>query len=93
MERLIVAYGVFLPVFGILMIAIVVMGVRQRRWQVYVGAGWAALLPVDSDRSAKHIRDALRARTGVAVGVGPPGIAPGGRNRQRSGERATPRYL
>ncbi len=24
--------------------------------------GWAALLPVDSDRSAKHIRDALRAR-------------------------------
>ncbi len=27
--------------------------------------GWAALLPVDSDRSAKHIRDALRARYGV----------------------------
>ena len=24
--------------------------------------GWAALLPVDADRSAKHVRDALRAR-------------------------------
>ena len=34
-----------------------------------VDAGWAALLPVDSDRSAKHIRDALRARTGVDVAV------------------------
>ena len=34
-----------------------------------VDEGWAALLPVDSDRSAKHIRDALRARTGVEVGV------------------------
>ena len=28
-----------------------------------VDDGWAALLPVDSDRSAKHIRDALRARS------------------------------
>jgi len=34
-----------------------------------VEEGWAALLPVDSDRSAKHIRDALRARAGVEVGV------------------------
>jgi coenzyme F420-0:L-glutamate ligase/coenzyme F420-1:gamma-L-glutamate ligase len=34
-----------------------------------VEAGWAALLPVDSDRSAKHVRDALRARAGVEVGV------------------------
>ena len=34
-----------------------------------VEQGWAALLPVDSDRSAKHIRDALRARAGVAVAV------------------------
>ncbi|MCU1466371.1 MAG: coenzyme F420-0:L-glutamate ligase, partial [Actinomycetia bacterium] len=31
--------------------------------------GWAALLPVDSDRSAKHVRDALRARENVEVGV------------------------
>ena len=31
--------------------------------------GWAALLPVDSDRSAKHVRDALRARAGVEVAV------------------------
>jgi coenzyme F420-0:L-glutamate ligase/coenzyme F420-1:gamma-L-glutamate ligase len=31
--------------------------------------GWAALLPVDADRSAKHIRDALRARAGVDVAV------------------------
>ncbi len=31
--------------------------------------GWAALLPVDADRSAKHIRDALRAREGVEVAV------------------------
>ena len=31
--------------------------------------GWAALLPVDSDRSAKHIRDALRAREHVEVAV------------------------
>jgi len=34
-----------------------------------VAEGWAALLPVDSDRSAKHVRDALRARTGVEVAV------------------------
>jgi coenzyme F420-0:L-glutamate ligase/coenzyme F420-1:gamma-L-glutamate ligase len=34
-----------------------------------VEEGWAALLPVDSDRSAKHIRDALRARSGIEVGV------------------------
>jgi len=31
--------------------------------------GWAALLPVDSDRSAKHVRDALRARFAVDVAV------------------------
>jgi coenzyme F420-0:L-glutamate ligase/coenzyme F420-1:gamma-L-glutamate ligase len=34
-----------------------------------VEQGWAALLPVDADRSAKHIRDALRARVGVDVAV------------------------
>jgi coenzyme F420-0:L-glutamate ligase / coenzyme F420-1:gamma-L-glutamate ligase len=34
-----------------------------------VESGWAALLPVDSDRSAKHVRDALRARVGVDVAV------------------------
>jgi coenzyme F420-0:L-glutamate ligase / coenzyme F420-1:gamma-L-glutamate ligase len=34
-----------------------------------VADGQAALLPVDPDRSARHIRDALRARTGVQVGV------------------------
>jgi coenzyme F420-0:L-glutamate ligase / coenzyme F420-1:gamma-L-glutamate ligase len=34
-----------------------------------VGAGQAALLPVDPDRSARHIRDALRARAGVQVAV------------------------
>ncbi len=34
-----------------------------------VEAGWAALLPVDSDRSARHVRDALRARAGVDVAV------------------------
>ncbi len=34
-----------------------------------VAAGWAALLPVDADRSARRIRDGLRARTGVEVGV------------------------
>ena len=33
-----------------------------------VEAGQAALLPVDPDRSAKHIRDAVRARAGVEVG-------------------------
>jgi coenzyme F420-0:L-glutamate ligase / coenzyme F420-1:gamma-L-glutamate ligase len=31
--------------------------------------GLAALLPVDADRSAKHIRDALRARRGVDVAI------------------------
>ncbi|MFM7224715.1 MAG: coenzyme F420-0:L-glutamate ligase [Actinomycetota bacterium] len=34
-----------------------------------VAAGSAALLPVDGDRSARHIRDALRARSGVDVAV------------------------
>jgi coenzyme F420-0:L-glutamate ligase / coenzyme F420-1:gamma-L-glutamate ligase len=34
-----------------------------------VESGSAALLPVDSDRSAKHIRDALRARRGVEIAV------------------------
>ena len=34
-----------------------------------VERGWAALLPVDADRSARRIRDGLRARAGVAVGV------------------------
>jgi coenzyme F420-0:L-glutamate ligase/coenzyme F420-1:gamma-L-glutamate ligase len=34
-----------------------------------VPRGSAALLPVDPDRSAKHIRDALRARRGVDVAV------------------------
>jgi coenzyme F420-0:L-glutamate ligase/coenzyme F420-1:gamma-L-glutamate ligase len=34
-----------------------------------VEAGQAALLPVEPDRSAKHIRDAIRARAGVEVGV------------------------
>ncbi len=34
-----------------------------------VERGWAALLPVDPDRSARRIRDGLRARFGVEVGV------------------------
>ena len=34
-----------------------------------VAEGWAALLPVDPDRSARRIRDGLLARTGVSVGV------------------------
>jgi coenzyme F420-0:L-glutamate ligase/coenzyme F420-1:gamma-L-glutamate ligase len=34
-----------------------------------VEAGYAALLPVDADRSAKHVRDALHARAGVDVAV------------------------
>jgi coenzyme F420-0:L-glutamate ligase/coenzyme F420-1:gamma-L-glutamate ligase len=34
-----------------------------------VDDGWAALLPVDSDRSAHRIRNAIRARAGVEVGV------------------------
>ena len=34
-----------------------------------VERGWAALLPLDPDRSARRIRDGLRARTGVEVAV------------------------
>jgi len=34
-----------------------------------VERGWAALLPVDPDRSARRIRDGLRAHAGVTVGV------------------------
>jgi coenzyme F420-0:L-glutamate ligase/coenzyme F420-1:gamma-L-glutamate ligase len=34
-----------------------------------VPQGYAALLPVDSDRSARKLRDGLRARLGVDVGV------------------------
>jgi len=34
-----------------------------------VGRGWATLLPVDPDRSARRIRDGLRARLGVEVAV------------------------
>ncbi len=34
-----------------------------------VERGWAALLPVDADRSARRIRDGIRARTGRSVGV------------------------
>src|SRR5207302_3126077 len=34
-----------------------------------VEAGRAALLPVDPDRSARHVRDALRARYDVEVAV------------------------
>ena len=34
-----------------------------------VEQGYCALLPVDSDRSARRIRDGLRARAGVEVGV------------------------
>ena len=34
-----------------------------------VEKGYAALLPVDSDRSARKIRDGLRAKGGVTVGV------------------------
>jgi len=34
-----------------------------------VDEGIAALLPVDADRSARHIRDALAARAGVTVAV------------------------
>jgi coenzyme F420-0:L-glutamate ligase/coenzyme F420-1:gamma-L-glutamate ligase len=34
-----------------------------------VEAGWAALLPLDPDRSARRIRDGLRARTGLSLGV------------------------
>ncbi len=31
--------------------------------------GWAALLPLDSDRSARRIRDGVRARLGCTIGV------------------------
>lgn len=34
-----------------------------------VERGWAALLPVDPDRSARRIRDGIRARSGAEVGV------------------------
>ncbi len=34
-----------------------------------VEKGWAALLPIDSDRSARRICDIVRARLGVEVGV------------------------
>lgn len=34
-----------------------------------VDEGWAALLPDDSDRSARRLRDGLRARLGVEVAV------------------------
>lgn len=34
-----------------------------------VEQGYAALLPVDSDRSARRIRDGIRARAGVELGV------------------------
>lgn len=34
-----------------------------------VERGYAALLPIDSDRSARRIRDGLRARLGIEVGV------------------------
>ena len=34
-----------------------------------VSSGWAALLPLDPDRSARWIRDSIRARTGLSLGV------------------------
>ena len=34
-----------------------------------VEAGYAAVLPLDPDRSARRIRDGLRARTGLSLGV------------------------
>jgi coenzyme F420-0:L-glutamate ligase/coenzyme F420-1:gamma-L-glutamate ligase len=34
-----------------------------------VDAGWASLLPEDPDRSARRIRDGVRAHTGLEVGV------------------------
>lgn len=34
-----------------------------------VERGWAALLPIDSDKSARRIRDIVRARLRVSVGV------------------------
>jgi coenzyme F420-0:L-glutamate ligase / coenzyme F420-1:gamma-L-glutamate ligase len=34
-----------------------------------VDAGWAALLPVDADRSARRLRDGVRARSSLDVGI------------------------
>lgn len=34
-----------------------------------VAEGWAALLPLDPDRSARWIRDGIRGRTGIEAGV------------------------
>lgn len=34
-----------------------------------IDEGWAALLPVDSDRSARKIRDGIRGRLGIDVGI------------------------
>ena len=34
-----------------------------------VADGWAVLLPEDPDRSARRLRDGLRARTGLELGV------------------------
>jgi coenzyme F420-0:L-glutamate ligase/coenzyme F420-1:gamma-L-glutamate ligase len=34
-----------------------------------VERGWAALLPIDPDKSARRIRDGVRARAGIDVGV------------------------
>jgi coenzyme F420-0:L-glutamate ligase/coenzyme F420-1:gamma-L-glutamate ligase len=34
-----------------------------------VAEGWAALLPIDPDRSARWIRDGLKARTGLGLGI------------------------
>ena len=72
-----------------------------------VDDGWAALLPDDSDRSARRIRDGLRARAGVEVAVivsdtfGRPwrrgltdvaiGCAGIGADRRPAGHRRTPR--
>src|SRR4030095_1514265 len=53
-----------------------------------VDAGWAALLPVDSDRSARRIRDALRATRGVEVG-GVISDTFGGPSRQGLSDRPT----
>jgi hypothetical protein len=44
MERQIIAYALLLPIFGGLMIAILIMAIRKRRWWVYIGFGWAVLL-------------------------------------------------
>ncbi len=34
-----------------------------------IDMGWAALLPVDADRSARKIRDGIRGRLGIDVGI------------------------